>query len=119
MRIKRRPDDYWEVKTKHIYVIAEAHEPVASKIGYTNNVMGRLAGLQNGNHRRLRCYHHVPPPEGAKAATIERMAQNKLAEHVVWEPNAMEWFMVSPSVAIKAVDEAIIEWIDKQAKRKQ
>lgn len=98
-----------------IYIITEASDNTASKIGIARDPVKRRSQLQTGNRRHLQIQHIISMPKRVKARSVETAVHNYLND--AQYPGGTEWFRVHPDDALRIVNKlagicAPWSWID-------
>lgn len=86
-----------------IYVIAEEGSEEVCKIGVTDYLVRRLAGLQTGNWRKLRIVAAYQMADADEATEIENRSLMFFGQHVL----RGEWLGVKPSIAVEALESGL------------
>lgn len=96
--------------THQVYVVGAVDGPF--KIGYTANLRDRLTSIQTGSHTKLTAVHTV---------SVSRKDARRIeghAHHILHSSRLSgEWFKVTFTQAIKAVDQAV-DYVTDTAARK-
>lgn len=91
----RKPGSLTVTRGRFLYVMHEADDPNACKVGVANNPSNRLGGHQVSTWRRLVLSSVVTCPTAAEAFLLERAVHKNLrGRHILGE-----WFEVSPEKA--------------------
>lgn len=86
----------------HVYVIAEEGADLGPcKVGTARNVAYRLAGLQNGNWRRLTVAVSIPVRGRAMALLVEKQAHARFADTRL---GRRDWFACPVADLVKFIE---------------
>jgi hypothetical protein len=91
----------------YIYVIGT--EGRYQKIGFSNDVVKRLATLQTGNPEQLAIHHYEEVPAD-RVRLLERHIHKELNHKRI----IGEWFALTPDEAKAMLQHAVIRWLDDE-----